>query len=74
MNTLLLNGEDMIARCNREGDARHMRESLNKLKDRWTDTTRKAKQRKVSFLSKSYKGEKNSFQCVDEIVQYICML
>ena len=46
VQALLLNGEDMIARC-RDGDARQLSENLRKLHERVTDTMGKAARKKV---------------------------
>ena len=47
MQAILLNGEDMLARC-REQDAVQLREDLKKLRIRMKDTRGKAEKRKVS--------------------------
>ena len=43
---LLLNGEDMLARCGMN-EARHLLEGLGKLKERMQETKRKADRKKV---------------------------
>ncbi|ELT90303.1 hypothetical protein CAPTEDRAFT_205084 [Capitella teleta] len=45
VKTLLLNGEDMLARC-REDDGRQLRENLRKLQTRCYDTRNKAEKRR----------------------------
>jgi len=46
VRALLLNGEDMLARC-RERDTEQLREDLERLRTRMYDTRSKADRRKV---------------------------
>ena len=46
MRAILLNGEDMLARC-READAVALKDNLRKLNERMYDTRNKAERRKV---------------------------
>ena len=46
MKAILLNGEDMLARC-READTQQLREDLGRLRTRMYDTRSKADRRKV---------------------------
>ena len=53
VQALLINGEDMIARC-RDGDARQLSENLRKLHERVTDTVGKAARKKVGNQFNEY--------------------
>ena len=44
-NALLINGEDMLARCG-DGQARQLRNNLDKLKEKMYDTREKAERRR----------------------------
>ena len=49
-NALLLNGEDMLARCG-DGQARQLRNNLDKLKEKMYDTREKAERRRYGNSS-----------------------
>ena len=53
MKAILLNGEDMLARC-REGDTEQLREDLGRLRTRMYDTRSKADRRKVRPTQSPY--------------------
>ena len=44
-NALLINGEDMLARCG-EGQARQLKNNLDKLKEKMFDTREKAERKR----------------------------
>ena len=44
-NALLINGEDMLARCG-DGQARALRKNLDKLKEKMYDTREKAERKR----------------------------
>ncbi len=48
-NALLINGEDMLARCG-EGQARSLKASLEKLKEKMYDTREKAERKRWGYL------------------------
>ena len=48
VQALLLNGEDMLARC-REGESRQLRDNLKKLNERMYDTREKAERKRVGL-------------------------